>query len=262
MLRTATLTVVLLSVPAAALATHVFSDVPHSHPHAKGIGYVSEAGITQGCDGSRYCPGEGLTRAQMGTFLYRASGNDPDTPPSVNAARLQGQPASTFARKSDLPKVTTVTESVGCVGNSFFPLSTDVSYFTFNNHARYITGPGSSFRLDCQVTVPDGATLTAAAFRVSDTSTTQRVARVEVVRRTFLGLSPTTLASQENITTNAGTPGSSTVTLAIPPANAVVDNGTYGYTLGVAMGPSTPAASEYVSIVGATLTYEIDRLVP
>lgn len=77
-----------LSVPIAAFATHVFDDVDDGSVHAPGIHYVADAGITLGCDANNYCPSDSLTRAQMGTFLYRSSGNDPATPPSVNAASI------------------------------------------------------------------------------------------------------------------------------------------------------------------------------
>ena len=50
-----------------------FSDAAGS-VHASGIGAVSKAGITTGCGGDRYCPGEPVVRAQMATFLARASG--------------------------------------------------------------------------------------------------------------------------------------------------------------------------------------------
>jgi hypothetical protein len=81
----------LLSVPTVALANHVFSDVGDGSVHAPGIEYLADTGITAGCDEGpppRFCPGDSLTRAQMGTFLYRSSGHDPATPPSVNAASI------------------------------------------------------------------------------------------------------------------------------------------------------------------------------
>lgn len=80
--------VAVLSVPVAAFATHVFDDVDDGSVHAPGIHYAEDTGITVGCDADNYCPSDTLTRAQMGTFLYRSSGNDPATPPSVNAASI------------------------------------------------------------------------------------------------------------------------------------------------------------------------------
>lgn len=79
-----------LAAPSAVLAQIAFDDVPAGHPHEAGIGYVSTKGITQGCDADSYCPQDPLTRGQMATFLFRASGNDPATPPSVNADTLDG----------------------------------------------------------------------------------------------------------------------------------------------------------------------------
>jgi hypothetical protein len=83
-------------IPAAATATHVFSDVGHDAVHAPGIDYLAASGITAGCTPTTFCPGDDLTRAQMGTFLHRASGNAPGTPPSVNAAQLAGDGPSAY----------------------------------------------------------------------------------------------------------------------------------------------------------------------
>lgn len=88
--------VALLSIPTMALAGSVFDDVEDGSTHAPGIEYVAEAGITQGCTATEYCPGDPLTRAQMATFLFRSSGNDPDTDPSVNAAELAGNGPSAY----------------------------------------------------------------------------------------------------------------------------------------------------------------------
>jgi hypothetical protein len=82
------LTVALLNVPAIAVATHVFRDVPDGSTHAAGIDYLAEAGITSGCTATTFCPNDNLTRAQMGTFLYRASGNAPGIAPGTNAATV------------------------------------------------------------------------------------------------------------------------------------------------------------------------------
>ena len=51
-----------------------FSDV--SGTHSGNINAIAEAGITLGCDatGTRYCPDDLVTRAQMGSFLARGLG--------------------------------------------------------------------------------------------------------------------------------------------------------------------------------------------
>jgi hypothetical protein len=82
------LTVALLNVPAIAVATHLFRDVSDGSTHAAGIHYIAGAGITAGCTPTTYCPNDTLTRAQMGSFLHRASGNAPGIAASTNAATV------------------------------------------------------------------------------------------------------------------------------------------------------------------------------
>jgi hypothetical protein len=79
--------------PATVWAQSVFSDVPDGSTHAEGIEYVADKGITVGCEDDLYCPNDPVTRAQMATFLYRSSGNDPATAPSINADLVDGSSA-------------------------------------------------------------------------------------------------------------------------------------------------------------------------
>jgi hypothetical protein len=54
-------------------ATGRFADVPSDHTHAQAIYDIAAVGITGGCgDGSRYCPGDAVTRAQAATFIRRS----------------------------------------------------------------------------------------------------------------------------------------------------------------------------------------------
>lgn len=87
--------VAIAAIPAVAVAAH-FTDVDPGDVHAPGIGYLEATGITAGCTATTFCPSDGLTRAQMGTFLHRASGNAPGTDPSVNAAALDGEGPSAY----------------------------------------------------------------------------------------------------------------------------------------------------------------------
>jgi hypothetical protein len=80
-----------VAIPGAALATHYFTDVPDNHPHATGIEFVADFGITSGCSPTQYCPGQPVTRAQMATFLYRSSGWSTSVGPVANALLLDGQ---------------------------------------------------------------------------------------------------------------------------------------------------------------------------
>jgi len=58
--------------PAPAVAT--FNDVPTSHPFFQFVEALAKSGITSGCGGGAYCPGQPLTRGQMAVFLARGLG--------------------------------------------------------------------------------------------------------------------------------------------------------------------------------------------
>jgi hypothetical protein len=87
-----------------AIAANGFSDVSDDSVHASGIGWMVDAGVTAGCGGDRFCPADGVTRAQMGTFMYRLSGNAPGITPSVTAAdtaAVGGVDATTILARLD-----------------------------------------------------------------------------------------------------------------------------------------------------------------
>ena len=72
-----------------------FADVAATGVHAPNIDALAEAGITAGCDTrrARYCPEKPVTRAQMATFLARATGviEIPEpTPPTYTAVTAGG----------------------------------------------------------------------------------------------------------------------------------------------------------------------------
>jgi hypothetical protein len=60
--------------PAVAVANHIFSDVPTSHPFHNDIERVYDARITAGCSATTYCPETNVTRGQMAAFLSRTGG--------------------------------------------------------------------------------------------------------------------------------------------------------------------------------------------
>jgi hypothetical protein len=64
--------VALLAIAVPAAAQTAFRDVPSSYVHAGPIQQLRQAGVTDGCgDGTRYCPTDPVTRAQMASFLTR-----------------------------------------------------------------------------------------------------------------------------------------------------------------------------------------------
>ena len=80
----------LVALPIGAYASHLFDDVSDTSVHFDGIEFMKDSGVTVGCGGSNFCPQDNVTREQMGTFMYRLSGNDPATAPSVNATQIDG----------------------------------------------------------------------------------------------------------------------------------------------------------------------------
>ncbi len=128
--RTALVLLVLavLAIPVTAYATHLFADVEDSHPHAEGIQFVHDSGVSIGCqDGTVYCPDDFVTRAQMATFMYRLSGNDPATAASVNAGQLDGLDSSDLAANVHQHIVSSngVGGNAGCPGTELSVIITD-----------------------------------------------------------------------------------------------------------------------------------------
>jgi hypothetical protein len=64
----------MLAVPVAVNANHIFSDVPTSNTFHNVISTLYGARITGGCGGSKYCPNDAVTRGQMAAFLVRGLG--------------------------------------------------------------------------------------------------------------------------------------------------------------------------------------------
>lgn len=91
-----------------------FDDVPDDHTHAAGIGWLVDNGITSGCDADSYCPDAPVTRAQMGTFFHRLSGNAQGIAPSVDATTVDGVDSADLVRS-----IERVSSSVQLTDDSF-----------------------------------------------------------------------------------------------------------------------------------------------
>jgi hypothetical protein len=55
--------------PACSASSTPFVDVPSSSPFCPWVGELARRGVTSGCGGGNYCPGDTVNRAQMAVFL-------------------------------------------------------------------------------------------------------------------------------------------------------------------------------------------------
>jgi hypothetical protein len=58
--------------PACVAGQEMFNDVPASSPFCPFIEELARLGITGGCGGGNFCPGDPVTRQQMAAFLVKA----------------------------------------------------------------------------------------------------------------------------------------------------------------------------------------------
>lgn len=100
-----------LTVPGLVLASHQYTDVPDTHTFHDHIDVITDAGLTAGCGGGKFCPDVAVTRGQMAAFLNRLGALGPGTTPVVNADRLDGMDADEFmpATAAFMPATTYVT---------------------------------------------------------------------------------------------------------------------------------------------------------
>jgi endonuclease YncB( thermonuclease family) len=120
-----------------------FPDVPADGTHTAAIEWLVEQGITTGCGGGLFCPGDPVSREQMATFLLRAldlAASDGSSFADVNAGSTH-EPAIGALRDAQI--------TTGCGGGRFCP-GDPVSreqMATFLLRALELTpGDGSTFR--------------------------------------------------------------------------------------------------------------------
>jgi hypothetical protein len=66
----------IINPPACVAGSEMFPDVPASSPFCPFIEELSRRGITGGCGGGNFCPGDPVTRQQMAVFLVKILGSD------------------------------------------------------------------------------------------------------------------------------------------------------------------------------------------
>jgi S-layer homology domain len=62
--------------PACVPGQEMFHDVPASSPFCPFIEELARRGVTGGCGGGNFCPGDPVTRQQMAVFLIKALGSE------------------------------------------------------------------------------------------------------------------------------------------------------------------------------------------
>lgn len=95
--------IALLIGPAIVLANHQFPDVPTGASYHDDVEALVGAGITSGCGGGNYCPGNAVTRGQMAQFLNRGLGVATSTFDSVPILTFKGFVNTITIPAGDLP---------------------------------------------------------------------------------------------------------------------------------------------------------------
>jgi hypothetical protein len=106
-----------------ACTTPRFNDVPCSSPFAPWINELSVRGVTGGCGGGNFCPGNAVTREQMAVFLLVMLEGTSFTPPACTTPLFNDVPCSSpFSRWINNLSSRGVTG--GCGGGNFCPGTT------------------------------------------------------------------------------------------------------------------------------------------
>jgi len=99
----------------------IFGDVSANYWAAGWVEQLAADGITDGCGGGNYCPGNPVTRAQMALFLLRAKHGGRYTPPGVGAGTgFADVPASHWAA-AWIKQLAAERISDGCGGGNYCP---------------------------------------------------------------------------------------------------------------------------------------------
>jgi hypothetical protein len=106
--------------PLAATGT-VFPDVPADSFAAAWVEALAAEGITGGCGGGNYCPGNPVTRQQMAVFLLKAEHGSTYLPPACAQVFTDVSCASPFAPW--INRLYAEQISAGCTLDSYCPLN-------------------------------------------------------------------------------------------------------------------------------------------
>lgn len=95
-LAIATMAVIML-IPATAMATHVFDDVPDSRFYAEPVEWAFDNEITTGKTATTFAPDDNVTRGESVTFLKRYNDNIVEPAIAVLQDDIDSRPVAMFA---------------------------------------------------------------------------------------------------------------------------------------------------------------------
>lgn len=143
-----------------------FSDVPAGATHLSSILQLADSGVTRGCAPRRFCPRDGVTRAQMATFLVRAL----KLPTPSSAPSFTDVP-STHTHAASIAALAASGITRGCAPGRFCPeeVVTRDQMATFLVRARglSVSSEGPGFSDVSQNSVHAGSIRTLAASGIT-----------------------------------------------------------------------------------------------
>jgi hypothetical protein len=145
--------------PAHTWLLHVggsFADVPTAHSFYSAIETVLHNGITAGCAPGLYCPGNGVTRAQMAVFLLKARNGAAYDPGPASGTVFADVPANSFAA-AWIEQLASMGVTSGCGNGNYCPnqIVTRAQMAVFLLKILF-TGPSPCTGIFADVPCPDG----------------------------------------------------------------------------------------------------------
>ncbi len=111
-------------LPAKTWTLHLgesFPDVPTSHPFYRFVENLFHNGVTGGCGGGNYCPGNSVTRAQMAVFLLKGKHGSGYAPPACSATVFTDEPCPGGVFVDWVNQLAAETITGGCGGGNYCP---------------------------------------------------------------------------------------------------------------------------------------------
>ena len=108
--------------PASKTISVDFLDVPPAHLFHDAVNTVARNGVTAGCGGGNYCPGDSVTRAQMAVFLLKSKLGAAHVPPPATGNVFLDVPQGSFAADW-IEELASLGVTGGCGGSNYCPAS-------------------------------------------------------------------------------------------------------------------------------------------